>query len=205
MGRGLHQRGNIWWISYQDSDGKQRRESSRSTNRRVAQKLLDLRRGELVEARLGLPRSQTPLLSDFAKEFLNTVPHVRTRDRYQDSVNALLEFFGEKRLADVSAELIYRFQRHRIAQGRKAATINRDVSTLSGILRKAKKLHFVMRNPCEDVDQLNETHERREGQPLTYEEEARLLLCCGPLLRMFIILLIDTGVRPRREALPLRW
>ena len=167
--------------------------------------MLDARKGQVVEERLGLPRTQTPFLKKFAQEFLEGVPHERTRDRYQDSVNALLDFFGAVRLGGITPEGIYNFQRHRLAKGRKAATVNRDISVLLGMLRKARKLRYILQNPCEDVDILNELRERRQAQPLSFEEEGRLVAYCEPLLRMFVILLIDTGLRPRKEATPLLW
>ena len=202
---GIHKRNHIYWISFQDLAGKQRRESTGSTNRRVAERMLDARKGQVVEARLGLPRSHTPLLKDFAKDFLEGVPHERTRDRYQDSVNALVDFFGKIHMGDITPEAIYKFQRHRIAKGRSAATANRDKAVLSRMFRKAKKLRYIQQNPCEDVDSLNERQERRQAQPLSFEEEGRLLACCELLLRTFVILLIDTGLRPRKEAAPLLW
>jgi integrase len=81
---------------------------------------------------------------------------------------------------------------------------NRDVSVLSGMMRKAKKLRYITQNPCEDV-WLQEAHERREAKPFSVEEEERLLSACEPLLEIFIIVLIETGLRPKKEALPLEW
>jgi integrase len=42
---------------------------------------------------------------------------------------------------------------------------------------------------------------RRAAKPLTYEEQA----VAPPLLLTLIVLLTDTGLRVRKEALPLRW
>jgi integrase len=206
MVRGVYKRpgSSHFWITFQEG-GKQRRESTGSPSRRVAERLLALRKGQALEARLGLPRSHTPLLREFAKEFLEGVSHDRTRDRYQDSVNALNNSFGRVRIGDITPEAIFRFQRQRLSQGRKGATVNRDVSVLSGMLRRAKKLHFIQRNPCEDVDSLPERKERRMAQPLNLTEETRLLACCDPMMKVFAMLIIDTGLRPRKEAASLPW
>ena len=207
MRAGIYERGKnkTKWISYQDMSGKQRRESSGSRDLRVATRLLALRKGEVIEARLGLPRSHTPLLSDFANEFLQSVSHERTKDRYQDSVNALQNFFGRVRIGEITPDAIVRFQRHRLAQGRKAATVNRDLSVLSGMLRRAQKLRYILRNPCGDVDKLNEKRDRRTAQPFNLVEQTRLLARCEPMLRAFAVLILDTGLRPRKEAAPLLW
>jgi integrase len=72
------------------------------------------------------------------------------------------------------------------------------------MMRKAKKLRYITQNPCEDV-WLQEAHERREAKPFSVEEEERLLSACEPLLKIFIIVLIETGLRPKKEVLPLEW
>ena len=46
---------------------------------------------------------------------------------------------------------------------------------------------------------------RRQARPLTYEEEDRIKQFSPPLLRMLTTLLAETGLRVKKEALPLRW
>jgi integrase len=202
---GIYKRNNIWWISYQ-SGRKQVRESSYSTNKRVAEKLRAKRQTEAIEGRLGLPRSNSPRLDAWSQEYLDAVPHQNTKDRYSTSVKHLTTFFGQRiRLQDITPEGIYKFQRNRLSNGVMMATVNRDITVLSGMLRKAKKIGYISQNPCQDVDWLKEANERREARPLNPEEENRLLAVCEPLLRIFIIVLLETGLRPKKEALPLEW
>jgi integrase len=201
---GIYKRGNVWWISYQRG-GKQIRESSYSTNKVVANNLLKKRQGEVVEGRLGLPRSSSPRLDVWCQEYLDDVPHENTRNRYSSSVKHLTSFFGPQiRLQDITPEGIDKFQRKRRSEGAARATVNRDVTVLSGMMRKAKKLRYISQNPCEDV-WLPEAQERREAMPFSHEEEERLLTSCEPLLRIFVIVLTETGLRPKKEALPLEW
>jgi hypothetical protein len=42
----IWQMGRIWWVQFYDATGRQRRESSRSTTKKVAEKLLARRLGE---------------------------------------------------------------------------------------------------------------------------------------------------------------
>jgi len=60
-------------------------------------------------------------------------------------------------------------------------------------------------NPCRDVGKLNERRERRQARPLSYEEEARVKQSSPPWLATLITLLVETGLRVRKEALPLKW
>ena len=170
---GLYRRGRSWHFSYMVAD-RQIRESSGSTNKRVAEKLLALRKAEVLEDRWNLPRSRAPRLKDWAKQFLESVQHTSTRERYQYSVDVLIEFFGDVKINEISPQRVEQFKQSRLQSGVGAANTNRDTTTLSGMLSRAKKLHLISRNPCQDVDKLEERRQRRQSRPLSYEEEAAL-------------------------------
>jgi integrase len=72
-------------------------------------------------------------------------------------------------------------------------------------LSRAKKMRLISHNPCSDVGKLNERRDRRQARPLSYDEEDRVKQLSPPLLRMLITLLAETGLRVKKEALPLRW
>ncbi len=46
----VYKRGLVWWIRY-SRNGKPFRESSKSTRKRDAEKLLDIRKGQIAENR----------------------------------------------------------------------------------------------------------------------------------------------------------
>src|SRR6185312_6306388 len=143
--------------------------------------------------KLGLPRSHVPRLTEWASEFLARVSHDNTRNRYSTSVKHLTNFFGAARLNEISPEVIDKFQRQRLHEGVRGATVNRDVSVLSAMLSRAVKWRYLPNNPCSQIDKLREADERREAKPFTHDEEDRLLKGCNPLLRIFVIVLIETG------------
>src|SRR4029077_15169529 len=109
------------------------------------------------------------------------------------------------RLSELTVESIFRFQQARLEQRAGKATVNRDVATLSSSLSRAKRMRLISHNPCSDVGKLNERRDRRRARPLSYDEEDRVKQFSPPLLRMLITLLADTGLRVKKEALPLRW
>jgi len=212
MSRGtLYHRGDsrgknkIWWLNY-FKGGRQHRESSGTTNRKLAEKLLTVRTAQVIEERWSLPRSHSPKFGDWVEVFLGSVSPDSTRSRYQASLRHALRQFGESiRLPEITVESVFRFQQARMKQGVRKATINRDIYTLSKCLSQAKKRNLISRNPCRDVEKLDEESDRRRARPLTYEEEDRVKQFSPPLLRMLITLLADTGLRVKKEALPLRW
>jgi hypothetical protein len=71
-------------------------------------------------------------------------------------------------------------------------------------MTRARKLRLITHNPCIDVGKLNERWERRQAKPLTYEEEARVKQASPPWLST-LITVAETGLRVRKEALPLKW
>jgi hypothetical protein len=77
----LYRRGKIWWMAYM-VDGRQRCESSGTTNKRVAQKILNMRLAEIIEGRFRLPKTNPPKLEQFSEEFLGSVRHQNTKKRY---------------------------------------------------------------------------------------------------------------------------
>jgi len=60
---------DIWWISYM-LDGRQKRESSKSKNKRDAEKLLTLRKAAVWEGRLRLPKSNPPRFEEWNDQFI---------------------------------------------------------------------------------------------------------------------------------------
>ena len=59
-------------------------------------------------------------------------------------------------------------------------------------------------NPCSDVGKLNERRDRRQAEPLSYEEEARVRRFSPLWLAVLITVLVETGLRVAKEALPLK-
>jgi integrase len=198
-------KGRIWWINYVVG-GRQKRESSGSKSRRVAEKILALKKTQALEGRLGLPKSHVPRIGDWVKRFLALISHAKTKSRYQSSINNVLRHFGQNvRLSEITPEMIFDFQQKRIEEGVGKATVNRDIATLSSAMTRARKLRLITHNPCVDVGKLNERRERRQSKPLTYEEEARIKQASPPWLSTLITVLAETGLRVRKEALPLKW
>lgn len=198
-------RARVWWISY-FKGGRQYRESTGTTNKRLAEKLLALRKAQILEERWNLPRSRSPRLLDATEEFLESITYEKTQSRYRSSINNFLRHFGERiRLSEITPESIFRFQQKRLQEGAGKATVNRDIATISSLMSRARKMRQISHNPCLDVGRLNERRERRQAMPLSYEEEARVKQFSPPWLSILITLLVETGLRVRKEALPLKW
>jgi len=198
-------RKRIWWMSY-FKGGRQYRESTGATNKKSAEKVLAVRKAQVLEERWNLPRSRSPRLADATEDFLKSVQYPKTRSRYRSSMNNILRNFGDRiRLSDITPESIFQFQQNRLDEGAGKATVNRDVATISSLLSRARKMRLISHNPCSDVGRLNERRERRQAKPLSYDEQAAVKRFSPPWLSVLITLLVETGLRVGKEALPLRW
>jgi len=201
---GIYLRGKTWWISY-FVGGRQRFESSRSTKKRDARQLLEIRKGAAREGRLRLTKSNAPRFDDYTRSFLLTVQHPNTQKRYRSSVRNLTTCFRNVRLSDITAGTIEDFKEKRLSVGVRTATINRDLAVLHRMMRLAERKLLINESPFRDVDFLEERKQRRRPHILTFEEEDRVLAAAVPHIRALAVLILETGMRSRREALSLRW
>ncbi len=172
--------------------------------------MLSIRRAEFAEGRFpGLLKSHAPTLKDYLKEYLSTRTndiHPNTLTRYKVSQRALERFLGSTRVSDITDVRIEAYKAARLREGSGPAGVNRDLSLLRLILKQARKDRFIFQNPLEDRECfLSEKQTRVQARPFTVVEEQRLLAVAKGYLRPLLVLLLDTGLRPNAEALPLTW
>jgi integrase len=179
-----------------------------STNKTLAQKILNLRVAEIIEGRFQLPKSNAPKLKDHISQYLEsrTDLHPNTRTRYGVSRRSLEDFFAAARLPDITDARIEDYKTARLRGGTGPVGFNRDLSLLRLVLKQAKRERYIAQSPLDNRDHfLNEKKERVQARPFTIDEEKRLLSVAKGYLRPLILVLLDTGLRPNAEALPLNW
>ena len=194
-----------WWMAYM-IDGHQHCESTGTSNKRVAKKILAIRLAEIAEGRFpGLLKSHPPTLKDYISQYLEsrTDLHPNTRTRYAVSRRSLEDFFAATRLPDITNARIEEYKTARTRGGTGPAGVNRDLSLLRQVLKQARRERYIAQNPVEGHDHfLEERKQRLQAKPFTIEEEQRLLAAAKGYLHPLLILLLDTGLRPNAEALP---
>jgi integrase len=186
-------------------EGRQDCESTGTSNKRLAQKILDKRLAEIIEGRFRLPKSNPPRLKQFGEEFLDSIRHQNTRKRYASSTANLRAHFGDARLTEINAERIDEFKDSRLASKVRAATVNRDLAVLRRMLRIAERKRLITASPFREAEMLEERKERRQPHILTFKEEEKLLAVASDHIRVLAVLILDTGLRSGREALSLKW
>ncbi len=195
----------IWWLSF-TLGGRQVFESSHSTSKRFAEKLLAVRKAEVAEGRFNLLKSHAPSLGEWSERYLERITHDSTRKRYSVSRRNLIRFFGEApQITSVNTATIHEFICARRKEEVKNATLNRDLRFLAQILKQAERERFIARSPF-DLGKFfqNESRDRRKPHILTWEEQERVLSVALPRIRVLTVLGVETGMRTG-EILSLRW
>ncbi len=134
----LFQNGSAtWWVSY-SSRGIRHRESSGSTDRSAAEKLLKHRLAE-IETQVFIPRASVrvdELISDL---------FARYREEQQKSIDTaeqrwrlhLKPFFTRRKAGDLSTDMVRRYIAQRQSQGAAPASCNRELAILKRALNLA--------------------------------------------------------------------
>ncbi len=186
-------------------DENQHCESTKTSNKKVAQKILDSRKAEIIEGRFCLRASTAPCLEAFGRDFLDSIPHPSTKKRYRSSITNLVAHFGDVPVSRITIEGIEGFKATRLAAKVRAATVNRDLAVARRILKFGAKRRFVAANLFREIEMLEERKERRLPHILTFDEEKLLLASAPNHIHVLVTLILETGLRSRREALALRW
>jgi integrase len=148
-GQGLvYRRGAVWWLQYYVR-GERYRESSESTNRAEAVRLLKTRHGEAASGK--------PIGPDVAKTTLEHLTEIITNE-YQANgrqgrvikapLAHLTRYFGKDcRAIEITSDRLTAFITHRQEQGAANATINRSLAALKRAFTLAEQAGKVARSP----------------------------------------------------------
>jgi integrase len=199
----------VWWMSFVVPGEGQKCETTGTTNKRLAKKVLDMQQAAIAEGRhVTLIKSQVPTLEEYCEQYLKSRTDLtaNTRKRYGQSKKNLMKFFGSSLLSGITETRIEAYKRAQLQAKLRAAGINRNLSFLRLILKKARRERYIAQNPLDGPDLfMNERKDRLQAKPFSLEEEQKLLSVAKGYLRPLIMLLADTGLRVGKEALPLRW
>jgi len=138
----------IWWVQYYQ-DGRPVRESTHSTEEAAAKQLLKIREGALAKGELIVPRQDRVTYEQAEQDLRAHYVATGSRDlaEYDRRVPHLMRFFKGWRIATIDQPAVNRYIAGRQAQGRKPATIRRELGTLTKMLNLAYENHKLARRP----------------------------------------------------------
>jgi integrase len=195
---GEHKASAVWWIRYHHR-GRKHRESSESTKRADAVKLLKRRMAEIGQGRLLGPDIEKTTFEDLASMLLADyrANGRRSLKRVEDAIAHLRRYFKDSKALDIRADGVTAYITNRQEEGAAAATINRELAALKRAFTIAVRAGRVAQRP--HIQMLQENN-RRKG--FFEEDQYRAVLDRSPEdLRPPISVAYITGWRITSEIL----
>jgi integrase len=150
----------VWWIKFY-SNGIGRRESSHSTDHKVAEKLLKRRLAE-TETKTYVPRENiridelvADVVSDYRVNGQKSISNVERRWKLH-----LMPFFTRVRAGDLTTDRVRQYINSRLAESAEAATINRELSLLKRAFNLARECTPPKVKIVPHIPMLNESNVR---------------------------------------------
>ena len=197
----LWKRGNVYWYRFKFG-GRMFEETTKTPNRRLAERIMTKRRRDLEEGLHGLKKRVTPVLFRVAatKWLEAKKPQLapRTVEMHEGNLVHINKTFGAQLIIDITAGDIAEYQRLRLRtagekKGASPKTVNLEIGTIRSVLRHFK----VWAGIADDVRMLPVRND--VGRALTPEEEATILVECARsrsrVLYPFVVLAFNTGMR----------
>lgn len=201
----LYKRGEVWWFKFRFAN-QTVRESSKSSSRTVAKAAEQGRRRELELGYNGIQKThRAQLFSVAAESFLKSKTAQlapRSLQIERSNLTHLNPVFGRLLLSDITPDHLSTYQFDRLREGASPKTINLEVGTLRGVLRKFR----LWANLQPDVRFLKVKND--VGICLSEDQQQRLLQECARSrsrsLHVAVVLALTTCMR-HQEIRTLRW
>ena len=160
----VYKRGGVWWYKFK-FDGESVRESTKQTNKRVAEQIEAARKTALAKGEVGLEdKKHIPTLKAFGPQFTSAI-ETRCANKpatvrfYKDKLKQLQNFnkLSSARLDRIDEELIDAYTQRRtrtISRRGKAlspASVNRELATLRRLLQRCTLLETDITRPSESL------------------------------------------------------
>ena len=200
--------GYIAEVNYADPETGQRIREQKTIHRldlaqewRLTRKA-DALRGEVRRKRERPARPFGIFGDEYLENWSKVEKEQSTYMRDTNSMKHLKAFFGKKDIAVIKRRDVEQYIAQRKAAGIKPGTINRELSCLKNMLRKAVDWEYLDSNPAWGVSQQRE--EIEEYEFLREGEIEQLLAVCPPDTRAVVTVALYTGMR-RGELFDLQW
>ena len=195
----------VWWLKYYEG-GKPKYESSKTTKKQAAEKILRSREHSIDEGvpidpqkgKVKFDEAVTYLLTDF--ELQNR----KTKDDADARITLHLKpVFGDRRLASITADEIEAYQVARRKEKASNATINRELALLKRMYRLALVKKKLSHDHVPEISMLEEDNVRQGF--FEHAQYVSLLKHLPDTLRPVVTFAYYTGWRIADEVLQLEW
>jgi integrase len=191
-----------YWARWHDAQGVLRRESTRSSDRRVASLFLSAREADTIKEAAGLPVAKRIALADAVGEYLDAHPPPIWSQRWHYTVahwfrSRLLPALGSERgVGLVGRDDVERARSGWLSEGLRPPTVNRLCAVGSGFFRWARDpaRRYCLDNPFATFSRFAEV--KAKPPPVTEAQlQAFLTAIPNASIRRAAIVALDTGLR----------
>ncbi len=193
----------IWYIFYQDVNGKKKMRSTRSKSKQIADKYLRIFEQKFLDTQL---QKYIPItLKEFRWKYLlysESIHTAKTNKGFKSSFKFILDYFGNVQLSEITSLKIEDYLQYRIRSSSLFAA-RKDFINLSSAFTKAVRDGYLLTNPFSKIKRLKIP----ERLPLFYSDqdiEKLLSAVEDEDLKDLIVFDLNTGLR-YAELASLEW
>jgi len=201
----IFQKNDSWWIDYSVNGRRKRKKIGPS--KQLAETVLRKTLVEIAENRyLDVKPSQQMGFKEFADIYIDRHLKINLPNTWWKSekhnVSHLKEFFGTKRLHEITEQDIQNFIGERLKFVGKTS-VNKNLACLKSMFNKAIDWEISqIKNPAKNIKPMRMDNKRTRY--LEKEEIVRLLECCDGHLKNIVEFAVHTGMR-KGEIFNLKW
>ena len=203
----VYEKNGRWYLKLQVRGKRYHKALPECTSKKQAEQAETILKTELFQGRYNLIENRGEKLIDIAfNKFREKGAATRKgwkNDNY--SLKALEDFFLGRKFKEISPFMVEKYRIHRQSQDCKPATINRDLTILSGVFNLAMEEGLTDNNPCKKVKPLRVNNFKEKY--IKPEDEKKLIEACKEnfsYLKPIIHTLLLTGCR-KSEVLKMKW
>ncbi len=207
MAKGIYKRGNVYWIRYAGLEGKVVYESSGSGKFRKAESLLISRKEAIKQGKQPeIKKIANYSFKELAEKYLQWIQsRHRSASTKEYRIADMISHFGALPLRRFNTLLAEEYQTALMDRGLKPASVNKNISILKAMFKKAVECDMVEEETLERIRKVKQLEENnRRLRYLSKEECAALVNACNVHVRPIVITALNTGMR-RGEILSLTW
>ena len=214
-GDGIYQRGTVWYLDCRIKGQRYVTKLGRGFSRTVAVELANIERTKIYRGEAGIGKKKKDCTFDQAEtaflEWVTTNRKPRTARDYTVCVTQLRQSFAGRRLSTIAS---FDIERHKSTRVKAKAPVraNREVAVMKNLFNFCLRTGlFEGPNPAQGVKLGKEPKQKLRF--LEFDEEDRLMKAAvlpnttrpNPLLRTFITVGTNCGLRPWAETMTLKW